>query len=164
MWQTSARFAFHYETQQLNREIGRFRPDDEVSISVKLHGTSLVIGNVLTLKPRWGGLYARFFNYLPSFLQLTRPGYDVVYSSRTVIKNNYFIVGGSDILATLKADLLTNDLIPMLNEFYSEYGDKKYSQQYDAVLQELNQLDTISFEICEGLGYKHEDAFYPAQR
>lgn len=83
-------FAFHYETQQLNREIGRFKPDDEVSISVKLHGTSLVIGNVLTLKPRWGGLYARFFNYLPSFLQLTRPGYDVVYSSRTVIKNKYY--------------------------------------------------------------------------
>lgn len=36
-------FAFHYETQQLNREIGRFKPDDEVSISIKLHGTSLVI-------------------------------------------------------------------------------------------------------------------------
>ena len=49
-----------------------------------------MIGNVLTLKPRWGGLYARFFNYLPSFLQRTRPGYDVFYSSRTVIKNKYY--------------------------------------------------------------------------
>ena len=84
------KFAFHYETQQLNREIDRFHPDDEVSISVKLHGTSLVIGNILTLQPRWGGLYARIFNLLPSFLQRTRPGYDVVYSSRTVIKNKYY--------------------------------------------------------------------------
>lgn len=83
-------FAFHYETQQLNREIDRFKTDDEVSISVKLHGTSLVIGNILTLQPRWGGLYARIFNHLPSFLQFTRHGYDVVYSSRSVIKNKYY--------------------------------------------------------------------------
>lgn len=73
----------------------------------------------------------------------------------------YSIVGGCSILATLKADLLTNDLIPMIKEFYSEYGDKKYHQQYDAVLQKLNKLDTISFEICEELGYKNEDIFYP---
>ena len=83
-------FTFHYETQQFNREIDRFRPEDEVSISVKLHGTSIVIGNVLTLQPRWGGLYARIFNRLPSFLQRTRHGYDVVYSSRSVIKNKYY--------------------------------------------------------------------------
>lgn len=83
-------FTFHYETRQLNREIDRFRPEDEVSISVKLHGTSLVIGNILTLQPQWGGLYSRIFNRLPSFLQRTRHGYDVVYSSRSVIKNKYF--------------------------------------------------------------------------
>lgn len=83
-------FAFHYETHQLNREIDRLRPENEVSISVKLHGTSFVMGNILTLQPRWGGLYARIFNYLPSFLQRTRHGYDVVYSSRSVIKNKYY--------------------------------------------------------------------------
>lgn len=99
---------------------------------------------------------------------LSKDEYYRMQYSRHTMKNyapnsvyDYFIVGGSDILATLKANLLTNDLIPMLNEFYSEYGDKKYSQQYDAVLQELNKLDTISFEICEKLGYKHEDTFYP---
>ena len=83
-------FVFHYETQQLNREIDRFKPDDEVSISVKLHGTSLVMGNILTLQPRWGGLYRLIFNWLPKFLRFTRPGYDVVYSSRTVIKNKFY--------------------------------------------------------------------------
>ena len=62
-------FAFHYETKQFNREIDRFTPEDEVSISVKLHGTSLVIGNIPTLMPRWNGLYARIFSYLPTFLQ-----------------------------------------------------------------------------------------------
>lgn len=74
---------------------------------------------------------------------------------------DYYKLGKDSILATLNSDLLTSDLIPMLKEFYSAYGDKKYSQQYDAVLRELNKLDTISFEICENLGYKNEEAFYP---
>ena len=74
---------------------------------------------------------------------------------------DYYILGGRKIMATLNADLLTSDLIPMLKEFYSEYGDKKYSRQYDVVLQELNKLDSIPFEICEKLGYKNREAFYP---
>lgn len=74
---------------------------------------------------------------------------------------NYYKLGGHAIMATLNPNLLTSDLIPMLEEFYSEYGDKKYSLQYDTVLQELNKLDKISFEICEKLGYKNEEAFYP---
>ena len=68
---------------------------------------------------------------------------------------------GKKIMATLNPDRLTSDLIPMLREFYSEYGDKKYSQQYSAVLQELNKNDTISFETCEQLSNINEDAFYP---
>lgn len=74
---------------------------------------------------------------------------------------NYYKLGDRSIVAMLNDELLTSDLIPMLMEFYSEYGDKKYSLQYDAVLQELNKLDKISFEICEKLGYKNEEAFYP---
>lgn len=83
-------FLFHYETQQLNREIGRLKPEDVVSISCKMHGTSFVIGNVRTLQPRWGGLYARCFTRLPKFLQFTRTAFDVVYSSRSVVKNQYY--------------------------------------------------------------------------
>ena len=74
---------------------------------------------------------------------------------------NYYIIGGRTVIATLNPDLLTSDLIPMLKEFYSEYGHKEYSQQYDAVLQELNKLDAISSEICEELGYRNAKAFYP---
>ena len=73
---------------------------------------------------------------------------------------DYFILG-KKIMATLNPDRLTSDLIPMLREFYSEYGDKKYFQQYSAVLQELNKNDTLSFDKCEKLGYINEDAFYP---
>lgn len=74
---------------------------------------------------------------------------------------DYYILGGKTIMATLNAGLLTSDLIPMLKNFYSEFGDKRYSLQYDAVLRELNKLDTISYEICETLGYKNAETFYP---
>ena len=74
---------------------------------------------------------------------------------------DYYILGGNKIMATLNAKLLTSDLTPMLKEFYSEYGDKKYSRQYDVVLQELNKNDTLSFDKCEKLGYINEEAFYP---
>ena len=80
-------FALHYDTKQLNREISKLRSNDVVSISVKCHGTSGIFANVLCLQPRWGGIYAKIFNYLPKFLQFTKKGYDIIYSSRTVIKN-----------------------------------------------------------------------------
>lgn len=83
-------FVFHYETQQLNREIGRLKPEDVVTISCKLHGTSMVMGNVRTLQPKWKGIYSRIFARLPKWLQWTREAYDVVYSSRTVVKNKYY--------------------------------------------------------------------------
>ena len=80
-------FAFHYDTQQLNRCMNRIKPSDSVSITVKEHGTSAIFGNVKVKMPRWGGLYTRIFNYLPDFLRFTKNQYDTVYSSRSVIKN-----------------------------------------------------------------------------
>lgn len=81
-------FAFHYDTSLLERNMHRFNPDTDVTISVKLHGTSFIIGNVLVRKPKYGGLYEKLFLYLPKFLQFTKNEYDVVYSSRSVIQNS----------------------------------------------------------------------------
>lgn len=80
-------FAFHYDTQQLQRNMDRLRPNTSVTISVKLHGTSGIFGNIQVKKPKWGGLYGRWFAHLPAFLQKTKTEYDLVYSSRGVIKN-----------------------------------------------------------------------------
>lgn len=55
---------------------------------VLIHNTSCIIGNVLTNKPKWNNkFYNKIFPYLPKFLQFTKQEYDVIYSSRTVIKN-----------------------------------------------------------------------------
>ena len=45
------------------------------------------MGNILTKKPKYGGLYSKLFLYLPKFLQFYVEDYDTIYSSRTVIKN-----------------------------------------------------------------------------
>lgn len=83
-------FSFHYETQQLNKEIYRISPTDVVTISCKLHGTSAIIGRILVKQPRWCGWfgwYESIFPRLPKFLQFTVPVYDLVRSSRKVIIN-----------------------------------------------------------------------------
>ena len=82
-------FSFHYDTQQLNRNINKIQPTDMVTVSVKVHGTSIILGNILTKKPKFGGLYSKIYLYLPKFLQFYIEDYDMIYSSRTVIKNKY---------------------------------------------------------------------------
>jgi hypothetical protein len=82
-------FEFHYNTSQLAKNIHWFKPTDIVSITNKLHGTSFICGNILVKKPKWGGLYEKIFLHLPKLLQFTKEEYDIIYSSRTVIKNQY---------------------------------------------------------------------------
>lgn len=82
-------FSFHYDTGQFAREVKNFQPTDVVSITTKWHGTSGIFGNILTKAPKWGGLYAKIFPYLPKFLQFGKEEFGLVYSSRTVIKNKY---------------------------------------------------------------------------
>jgi hypothetical protein len=43
-------FAFHYDTKMLAEHIAQLSPDDVVSITVKVHGTSAIFANVLTMK------------------------------------------------------------------------------------------------------------------
>ena len=86
-------FAFHYDTQLFEKVVSRFKPEDVVTISNKLHGTSYIIGNILVKQPKYqtgwfGKLYSKAFLRLPKFLQKTVDGYDVIYSSRSVIKNS----------------------------------------------------------------------------
>lgn len=82
-------FSFHYDTQQLNRNMHRFNPEDQVDISIKMHGTSICLGNVLVKKPKQYklGIINWLHSKLPLKCQRLESGYDIVYSSRTVIKN-----------------------------------------------------------------------------
>ena len=97
----AGQFAFHYDTNPLAKEIAQIQPDDVVTLSVKLHGTSVILGNVLVRMPKEIHTRAEWFNrminntycaiwpYLPKALRRYEEVYDLVYSSRTVIKNQY---------------------------------------------------------------------------
>lgn len=75
-------FRFHYDTQAFYKNAHKLSPEDVISISKKIHGTSFVVANILVTPQN------RFLNwlskYIPSILK-----YDYIYSSRKCIKNEF---------------------------------------------------------------------------
>ena len=81
-------FAFHYDTAPLQKNMYKISPLNMVTISVKMHGTSAIYSNIKTKFPIKLPWYKKVINF---FKEETFPTYyikyDVVYSSRKVIKN-----------------------------------------------------------------------------
>ena len=76
-------FRFHINTPQLKRFVDNIAPEDYVSISEKIHGTSAIGAHVLCKrKLSWKEKVAKFFG---AKVQDTQ--YDFVISSRKVLKN-----------------------------------------------------------------------------
>lgn len=101
-------FFKHYDTALLNRAIVQIKPWDVVNISVKIHGTSAIFANILCnvprfIKTRWSW-FNNIVNYLhaslPEKLQITDKKYDLIYSSRTVIRNRYIEVSKKNGVST----------------------------------------------------------------
>ena len=79
-------FRLHIDTEQLKKNIHKIKPDDYITISSKIHGSSIVIGNVLvkrklTLKDKTAKLFG---------VNVKNTEYGNVYSSRNVVKNAYY--------------------------------------------------------------------------
>lgn len=119
-WLIPEEFKFNYYTQQLSKNIHKINPNDLVTISVKQHGTSIIIGNVLTKVPKFGKFYNKIFKYLPKFLQFTSEKYNIVYSSRNVIKNQYSGVSYYESDIWKEYYNLLKDIIP---QGYTIYGE-----------------------------------------
>lgn len=80
-------FRFHYDTAQLQKNMRDINPDDEVFISVKVHGTSAIFANILTNIPtNW---FKRIWRKLTKKGNIYDQKYNLVYSSRTIVKNQY---------------------------------------------------------------------------
>jgi hypothetical protein len=78
-------FRFHVDTANLGRNIHRIQPDDIITITKKVHGTSVVCSRVLCKKPlSIRERIAKFFG-----VSVVETCYDNVFSSRKVIKNDY---------------------------------------------------------------------------
>lgn len=113
-------FEFHYDTFQLGKNIHRFTPDMEVCCSVKIHGTSEIIGKLHVKEPKKIAFYKKLWNLFVDNTGLFKSSritdynivYGPVYSSRTVIKNRY----------------INNDVNSgyYSQDIWSEYGDIIY--------------------------------------
>lgn len=78
-------FFLHGDTDNLRKNIDKVNPNDIIGIHYKKHGTSIVLGNVLVKKNlKW---YEKFAQKLG--LNVIDTEYDIVYSSRKVVKNQY---------------------------------------------------------------------------
>lgn len=78
-------FHFHVETAQLKKNIHCINPTDTITISEKLHGTSLVCSRLLVnRKLNW---YEKLLKAVG--VRIESKEYGLVYSSRSVIKNQY---------------------------------------------------------------------------
>lgn len=112
-------FRLHEDTLNLRKNIHKLSPRDIISITKKLHGTSWVVGNVLTKKPlsRW----QRFLKWCGA--DIKEETYDIIYSSRSVVKNGFVNANPQhynsvDLWADIKDSL--NDKIPSGFTLYGE--------------------------------------------
>ncbi|MEK6878191.1 MAG: RNA ligase family protein, partial [Nanoarchaeota archaeon] len=78
-------FCLSRDVEQLGKYISNVKPDDIITISSKLHGCNCVIAKVLCKKP------LKFYEKILKFLgvNIVDKHYNLVYSSRSVIKNAY---------------------------------------------------------------------------
>ena len=113
-------FRFHYDTLQLKRNVGKIDPNDLISITNKIHGTSFVVSNVLVKKKL--GIWQGFLKLLGA--EVKDSEYGMLYSSRTVIKNQNFEVNpnagfyGADVWK-----MAATELFPNMQEGISVYGE-----------------------------------------
>jgi hypothetical protein len=88
-------FHFHIDTDQLPRNLHKLQPDQIISISRKIHGTSAIVSKCLVKKPLT--LVSKIAVAIG--ISVVNSVYDYVYASRTVVKNDCVTKGfyGTDI-------------------------------------------------------------------
>ena len=112
-------FAFHYDTKMLAEHFREFSPEDEVTISVKVHGTSAIFANILCNRKLsvWEKI-KKFFGF-----KVQETEYGNVYSSRSVIKNQY-INPNADSYYKVDVWGAVNEVIsPFIEDGFTVYGE-----------------------------------------
>lgn len=77
-------FRLHEDTSQLGKNLHHFSPDDYISVTYKMHGTSVVISKVLCKKKL--KITDKIFKKVG--VNIVDTEYDNIYSSRRVVKND----------------------------------------------------------------------------
>lgn len=176
-------FYLHNDTDNLRKNIHKVNPDDIIGIHYKKHGTSVVVGNVLVKRTlTW---FERLLKKVG--VAINEVKYDIVYSSRKVIKNQYLNPNqnegfyGEDIWGVVAKEI--GHLIPKNWTLYGEilgntvsgaqiqqgfdYGctggeHKFYVYKISVVNIDGNVIfltDKQIEEFCEKVGLNYKDTF-----
>ena len=179
-------FRFHVDTEQLRKNIHKIKLSDNISISYKLHGTSVILSNVLV---------KRKLNWLEKicskFLNIEKEEYDVIWASRKVIKNSslinkeynhyynsdiwgivaeehgYKIPKGFTIYGEIVGFLPDGGAIQKMGKAF-DYGCKENEHELyvyrvtftnkDGIVAELSSQQVEQF--CEKYDFKHPHVYY----
>ena len=109
-------FQFHINTSHLAKNLHQIKPNTVIEVSEKLHGSSIIISNILTKrKLTFKDKVAKYFG-----AEVKETEYDIIYSSRKVIKNSAKESGyyNEDIWKVVKDDV--GHLIPKGVTLYGE--------------------------------------------
>lgn len=112
-------FRFHYDTGLLENNMNLFTPKDVVDVTIKVHGTSVIIANILTrhkftIKEK----IKKFFG-----VKIPDVEYGSVYSSRKVIKNKYINPNGRNFYSTDPWGCVNRDFEQYLEPGMTVYGE-----------------------------------------
>ena len=109
----------HNDTDNLRRNIHKINPNDIISIHYKKHGTSVVIGNVLVKKAlKWYEILAKKLGF-----NIVNTEYDIIYSSRKVIKNGYLNTTSNSFYKTDIWGDVKDEIKDKIPKNYTLYGE-----------------------------------------
>ena len=111
-------FEFHYDTTHLGEHINELHPNHYVSVSLKLHGTSCIISNILCNRKL--NIWERLKKKLGFKVRETE--YSNIYSARSVIKNRY-LTSGKDYYESDIWGCVNRDFSKYLSEGMTVYGE-----------------------------------------
>lgn len=79
-------FTFHYDTGQLANNLHNFLPSDKITLTTKIHGSSIILSNTKVKRKftNWEKI-KRFFG-----VKISDTEFDVIYSTRKVPQNGMF--------------------------------------------------------------------------
>lgn len=103
-------FVFHYDTTMLAEHMNELDPADHITATVKVHGTSVILSNVLCNKELT--LWEKIKKFVG--IKVNETEYGNIYSSRRVIKNRY-------INKNKGADFYEADVWGEVNKLYSPF-------------------------------------------
>ena len=86
----AGQFKLHYDTEMLKKHLDLFKLDTTIDVTIKIHGTSFICGNLLVNYPKpFYRLKRLINNVFKTNISEFKQQYGMVVSSRKVIKNEW---------------------------------------------------------------------------